>query len=259
MEATEIGWAGLAASLVLVALALILSVIQRLGLAFEIGWASVRAGAQLLAVGVALVVVLDDGTPLALSWVWVAAMIVFASVTIRSSARAVPGILAISIASMTAITVVSMGVIFGLGIFPHEPVAIVPVAGMLIGNSMSQTILAANRVVAEIREKRDEVEARLALGHPATIASRPYVAQALRTALIPQIERTKAVGIVILPGAMTGLILAGVDPTDAVLIQLAVMYLILGSVATSVTIVGLGVRRRLFTDDHRLVSLAEAS
>lgn len=85
------------------------------------------------------------------------------------------------------------------------------------------------------------------------------MAQALRTALIPQIERTKAVGIVILPGAMTGLILAGVDPTDAVLIQLAVMYLILGSVATSVTIVGLGVRRRLFTDDHRLVPLAEAS
>ena len=87
----------------------------------------------------------------------------------------------------------------------------------------------------------------------ASVASRPYVAQALRTALIPQIERTKVLGIVMLPGAMTGLILAGVDPMDAVLIQLAVMYLILGSVATAVTIVGLGVRRQLFTADHRLV------
>ncbi len=259
MEATDIGWTGLAASLVLVALALALSLIQRLGLELEIGWASLRAGVQLLIVGAALVLVLDDDTPVALSWVWVVAMIGFAAFTIRSSASDVPGILGVSLASMAAITVVSMGVIFGLGIFPHEPVAIVPVAGMLIGNSMSQTVLAANRVVAEIGEKRTEVEARLALGQPATVAARPYVAQALRTALIPQIERTKATGIVILPGAMTGLILAGVDPTDAVLIQLAVMYLILGSVATSVTIVGLGVRRQLFTADHRLVRLDEAA
>lgn len=55
---------------------------------------------------------------------------------------------------------------------------------------------------------------------------------------------------------MTGLILAGVDPTDAVKVQLAIMYLILGSVATSVTVIGLGLTRRLFTDDHRLVRLA---
>lgn len=73
-----------------------------------------------------------------------------------------------------------------------------------------------------------------------------------------QIERTKAVGIVILPGAMTGLILAGVDAMDAVRVQLAVMYLILGSVATSATIVGVAVQRTLFTSDHRLIRLPSA-
>jgi putative ABC transport system permease protein len=58
---------------------------------------------------------------------------------------------------------------------------------------------------------------------------------------------------------MTGLILAGVDPIDAVLVQAAIMFLILGSVATTVTVIGLGVTRRLFTPDHRLVRLARSA
>ena len=61
--------------------------------------------------------------------------------------------------------------------------------------------------------------------------------QSARTALIPQIERTKVVGLIALPGAMTGLLLAGVEPVDAVVVQLIVMYLILGGVALSVAIV----------------------
>ena len=86
-------------------------------------------------------------------------------------------------------------------------------------------------------------------------AARPYVRQALRTALIPQIETTKAVGIVFLPGAMTGLILAGVAPLDAVLVQMVVMYFILGSAATVTTVVTLGLVRTIFTRDHRIAPL----
>jgi putative ABC transport system permease protein len=80
------------------------------------------------------------------------------------------------------------------------------------------------------------------------------VRNALRTALTPQIETTKIVGIIALPGSMTGLILAGVNPFDAVRVQAAVMYLILGSVAATTTVVALGIRRRVFTPDHRLLS-----
>ncbi len=100
---------------------------------------------------------------------------------------------------------------------------------------------------------------RLALGQPWTAASRPIVRSALRVALSPQIENTKALGIVFLPGAMTGLILAGVDPLDAVLVQLALMYLILGGVATTTAVTALGSVRRLFTDDHRLVALPRST
>jgi putative ABC transport system permease protein len=73
--------------------------------------------------------------------------------------------------------------------------------------------------------------------------------------MLPAIEQTKVVGLISLPGAMTGLILGGVDPADAVKIQAAVMYLILGAVTTTASVIGLGLTRRLFTADHRLVPL----
>ncbi|MEA3217649.1 MAG: UDP-glucose/iron transport system permease protein, partial [Acidimicrobiia bacterium] len=79
---------------------------------------------------------------------------------------------------------------------------LIPLAGMTVGNSMTSTVVVARRVLEELRDKRDEVEARLALGIAAGDAARPYVRAALRTALIPNIETTRAVGLVFLPGAM---------------------------------------------------------
>jgi putative ABC transport system permease protein len=161
----------------------------------------------------------------------------------------------LALAAFAAAAVVTLGVIFGLSVFPLEGRTLVPLAGMMVGNSMNATVLVARRLVEDLRDRRDEVEARLALGQPSADAARPYLRSSLRTALTPQIETTKAVGIVFLPGAMTGLILAGVDPVDAVLVQAVVMYLVLGSVATTTVVVGLGLVRRLFTSDHRLVRL----
>lgn len=253
--AGDVTWAGLAASLLLVAVAVGLSWWRGYGLERPILWASLRALVQLLLVGLALTVIIDPDAPLWLSWAWVVFMVGFASVVVTRRAPEVPGLLPIALAATGASAVVSLGVIFGFGIFPVEGRAIVPLAGMMIGNSMTATVVASRRVVGELSDKRAEVEARLALGQPWTVASRPYTRSAVRTALVSQIETTKAVGLVFLPGAMTGLILAGVDPVDAVLVQAAVMYLILGSAATTVTVVSIGLTRKLFTPDHRLVRL----
>lgn len=251
----DVGWSELAASLVLVGVAVGLSFWRSLGLERTIIWAAMRAAAQLLLVGAALALVVDPDQPIVWSWLWVGGMVVFAAITIQRRAPEVPGLLSIGFVAISAAAVVSLGVVFGLGVFPVEGRTLVPVAGMMIGNSMKDAVVAARRVVAELADKRDEVEARLALGQPWQEASKPYLRSSLRTALTSQIETTKSVGLVFLPGAMTGLILAGVDPVDAVLVQLALMYLILGSVATVVTIVGIGVVRRVFTSDHRLVRL----
>jgi putative ABC transport system permease protein len=252
MTATHIGWAGLVGSFTLIVIAIVLSAWQRLHLSRSIAWASARAALQLLLVGWALRLVLDPHASVVWAWIWVAVMVVFAGLTLRNRAPEVPGILWLGTLAMLIVIVVSLAVIFGFGVFPIEGRTIVPLSGMMIGNSMTSCVLVGRRIIAEFSEKRDEIEARLALGHRWSEAALPYTRAALRTALVPQIETTKAVGLVFLPGAMTGLVLAGVDALDAVTIQLALMYLILGSVATSVTVIGLGLTRQMFTPDHRL-------
>ena len=255
----DVTWSGLAASLVLVAVAVGLSWWRGYGLERTIVWACTRALMQLLLVGVALTVIIDPDSPVWWSWAWVVFMVAFASVVIARRAPEVPGLLPIAVAAIGSAATVSLGVIFGLGIFPPEGRTIVPLAGMMIGNSMTATVVAARRIVGELSDKRPEVEARLALGQPWPTASRPYTRAAVRTALITQIETTKAVGLVFLPGAMTGLILAGVDPVDAVLVQATIMFLILGAAATTVTVVSIGLTRKLFTPDHRLERLARSA
>ncbi len=254
----SVGFAGVAASLVLVAIAIGLSLRQGLGIERTILWACARALVQLLAVGSALTLVLDDDAPVALALLWVVGMVVVAAITIARRAPEVPRLFPLGLASVATAAVVAHLVLYGLQIFPFEPIAIVPLAGMVVGNSLGATVSAARRVVAELAGNRMEVEARLALGQPWPEASRPYVRRAVRTALTTQVESTKTVGLIALPGAMTGLILAGVDPVDAVLVQIVVMYLILGAAATTTAIVGRGVARRLFTDDHRLLAVARA-
>lgn len=255
MPQGDVGALGVAASLVLVAVAIALSVAGRLGLERSLAWAAARALVQLLLVGVALTVVIDPDRPLVLSWLWIAAMLVFCADVARRRAREAPGIFPLALAAFTATAAVALGVVFGLRVFPLEGRTLVPIAGLAIGNSMNAAVVTARRLIEEVRDKRLEVEARLALGQPSRLAARPYARSALRTALIPQIETTKAVGIVFLPGAMTGLILAGVEPIDAVLVQAVVMYLVLGASACAATIVAAGLVRRLFTPDHRLVRL----
>ncbi len=256
---TDIGWQGFALSLLLVLVAIVLSLWKQLGLERSIAWAAVRAAVQLLAIGLLLRVLLEPGTSILWGWLWVLVMIVVASGTVRSRAPEVPGLFPLALVAFGASAALTLGVLFGLGVFELDIRTLIPLAGIMIGNSLAATVLVGRRLVEELRDKRDEVEARLALGQPATEAAKPYVRNGLRTALIPQIETTKAVGLVVLPGAMTGLILAGVSPLDAVQVQAAVMYLVLGSVATTTTVVALGVQRRLFTRDHRLLRVTSTS
>jgi putative ABC transport system permease protein len=250
---------GLATSLILIGVALAVSLGQQLRLEKQLVWATVRAFVQLIAMGVVLAWLLQPGRSIAYSWLWVVGMVVFAAWTVRNRAPEVPGIFPIAAVAMSAAMATTLGVIFGLGIFPMEARAIVPLGGMMIGNSLGSTVLAARRTADELTDKRAEVEARLALGHSSTQAGKPYVRTAIKTALTPRIESAKAAGLVFLPGAMTGLILAGVDPVDAVLVQAAIMYLILGTAATTSVVIALGSLRKLFTPDHRLRRLVRKS
>lgn len=251
----QVGWVGLATSLILVAFAAGISLWRRLGLERQLLWAAGRALVQLLLVGGALTLLFEPGRSLWWSWAWVAGMVAYAGDVARRRAPEVPRFAPLAVAAFAGAAVVTLGVIFGLRVFPLQGRTLVPVAGMMIGNSMTAMVLVARRLVDELRDKRDEVEARLALGQPSRQAAAPYLRIALRSAISPQIETTKATGLVFLPGAMTGLILAGVPPLQAVLVQAVVMFLILGSVAATTVVVAMGIVRLVFTRDHRLLAL----
>jgi len=244
---------GVAASLLLILVAMAISRREGLGVEGSIAWAAFRAALQLSVVGLGLGLVLANDAPLAWSWLWVAGMVLVGGITVARRVPTVTGLFTLTCAALSVAVVVSLSVVFLFGIFPMEPRTIVPVAGMLLGNAIGSTVLAARRTLVELDEHRDEIEVRLSLGQAGTAAARVHVREALRTAVTPQIEQTKIVGLVALPGTMTGLLLAGVAPKDAVLVQLAVMFLILGSVAITSVIVGRGVARRMVSADQRLV------
>jgi putative ABC transport system permease protein len=254
---TNISFVGLALASSLVFVAVVLSMWQQLGLGRQILWASLRALAQLLLVGIVLAFLLQAGRSIWWSCAWVLLMLPFAADVVARRAPQVPRVRWLALTAFATTTIVILGLLFGLRIIPFEPRTLVPLAGMMIGNSMTATVLVATRIVAEFQDKRPLIEVRLALGYRARDAFLPYLRSALKTALVPQIETTKAVGIVFLPGAMTGLILAGVDPIEAVRVQVVVMYLVLGSVAVATSTVALGLSRSLFTPDQRAVHLRQ--
>lgn len=241
----------LGASLVLVATAVGVSMYLRLGVEKSIIWASVRAAVQLTVVGVLLSLVLDSAWERLLAPVWIVVMVGIAAFVVSrraGTASVVPAAL-LAVGGSTA---VALAVVFGFGVLPVEPIVMIVIAGITIGNALPATVVAVDQVVKKLTSERPHVEGLLALGFNARQAARVVVRDSVRVALLPQIERTKIVGLVALPGAMTGLLLAGVDPIDAVIIQLVVMYLVLGSVAVSATLIAVVTASQAFTPDQRL-------
>jgi putative ABC transport system permease protein len=252
MDTTDIGLAGMAASAILIAVAVGISMWRRLGLERSIVWAAFRALVQLVIVGYALTLIVDDDDPLIYSFIWLVVMMLFAAYTTQQRAKDVPAVFPLSLVAYSASALVTLGVLFGFGVYEPEGRTIVPLAGIVVGNSLSATVLVSRQLFTAAKEQRGVIEGRLALGLTASDAFQPQLRSSLRTALVPQIETTKAVGIIALPGAMVGLILAGVDPADAVRVQLSVMYLVLGSVATTTAVMSIGISRQLFTPAEQL-------
>lgn len=252
----SVGWAGLLVSLIFIAVAMAVTSGFHLKLNRPIVVAVARSLVQMGIVGFALVLLVDPGTSIWWSWAWTVGIVVFASVTVKRRAPAVPGLFGISLVAYTVVAASSLAIIFGFSMFDLSSRALVPVAGMVIGNSMKVGVVAATRVVEFTADQRAEIEAGLALGMSVRQAAARLMRSALRTAISPQVEQTAALGIVFLPGAMTGLILAGMDPLEAVATQLALMYVILAGVVIAAVVTGFGTLRALTTDRQTVMQLA---
>ena len=138
-----------------------------------------------------------------------------------------------------------------------DPRYLIPLAGMIIGNSMNGAALAAERMASEMQERRLEIETSLCLGASSRTAAREVVRSAYRAALIPVTNTMSAMGLVFLPGMMTGQILSGTEPVLAVKYQIAIMCAISGAVAVSAFLIVFLGFRGYFTQAHQLRRLDE--
>ncbi|AGF56986.1 putative ABC transport system permease protein [Clostridium saccharoperbutylacetonicum] len=144
-------------------------------------------------------------------------------------------------------------IIIILGVQPwFNPQYFIPISGMIIGNSMTGIALGANKLCSSIEEKRIEIENSLMLGASPAAATKEIVNNSFDTAILPTMNNMLTMGIVSLPGMMTGQILSGTFPITAIKYQIGIMLAILGSTAVSTVIfVSLGYRT-FFTKDHKL-------
>ncbi|MDQ3303258.1 MAG: iron export ABC transporter permease subunit FetB [Actinomycetota bacterium] len=238
-------------TLSLVAVAVALSFYQKLDLERDIGISVVRSFVQLAAVGYVIDFIfgLESLPSVALL---LAGMVLFAAWTSAGRATDVPRALLVAAVAIGVAAVATLGLLLLLGVMPPTARYLIPLGGMVIGNSMNAASLTLVHIRDDLSERRLKVEAALALGATSRQAVSPILKAALKNALIPLIDATKTTGIIFLPGAMVGMIIAGADPLDAVRLQIVVLYMLLGSVSIAAILVGLLSYRSFFTSRHQL-------
>ena len=248
LTSSAVGWPMVLASLSLILLALGLAWALGLRIERELIVASVRAAVQLLAVGFVFVLIFESTGAAYWAWLWVVGMSIVASaVVVRRAKYRIPGLALVAGLAVVGSALISIAVVFGFGVIDYGPVSLVVIAGITIGNAVPSAVLGVNRSVDSSRDRVGDIEALLSLGMDRRQIVRFLAPSTARTSLIPQVERTKVVGLIALPGAMTGLLLAGVEPVEAVVIQLLVMYLVLGTAAVCVVAVVTAITRAAIT------------
>ncbi len=252
----EVGWGRVALSAALVLAAIAISAWQRLGLGRGLAIGAVRAVVQLAAVGYVLLYLFAVRR-----WylVLLALLVMLLAATKTATDRQRRGggtLFAISGAAMligAGLTLAYVGAVV-VRVHPwYDPEYLIPLFGMIIGNAMNGAALAAERLAGEIESRRPEIEAWLALGASPARAAQGPERRALVAALIPTVNGLAVVGLVALPGMMTGQILAGASPVLAVRYQIVVAFMLAGAVATTAALVVRWYRRTFFTPAEQLV------
>ena len=247
----RISWADVGLALLLVAVSVVVSRMRKADLERDIGIATFRSFAQLLAVGFVLEFVFESSsmlTPVVL-------LVMVGTATLTSGARGkrVPGAYWIAAISVSVAAGGTLGVLLLLGIVPAAPRAAIPLGSMIISNAMNTASLVMGRLRDDLANHRREVEAHLSLGETSAEAAGSWHRAAVRNGMLPIVDQTKVVGLVALPGAMTGMLLAGASPSSAIRLQMVVMYMLLGGNAFAALVAGRLALARLFTADHQLI------
>ncbi|CDP06676.1 unnamed protein product [Coffea canephora] len=220
------------AALAVVLMAMLLSYLQRLGLEGEMIYSIFRSFLQLSIIGFVLQFIFNQSSSI---WIVVAYlfMVSVAGYTAGQRAKHVPRGKYVAGASILAGTAVTMFLLILLNVFPFTPRYIIPVAGMMVGNAMTVTGVTMKRLRDDIKIQMTLVETALALGATPRQATMQQVKRSLVIALSPVLDNAKTVGLISLPGAMTGLIMGGASPLEAIQLQIVVMNMLIGASTVS--------------------------
>jgi len=241
----DLAWAG---GLMLIAVGI--SHWQKLGLAQRLVIGAIRTVVQLMLVGYALVYIfaLDRWYLVGVALLCMLLVATKAAVNRQFSAsRTLLMITGVAMLLASGLTLLYISTLV-VRVTPwYNPQYLIPLFGMIIGSAMNAAAIAAERLASEMAARTAEIEAYLALGATVQQASQQPVRQALRAALMPTVNGLMVVGIVTLPGMMTGQILAGASPLIAIRYQIVVAFMQAAAVAITTAIVTLWYRRTFFT------------
>lgn len=250
MNLVEIGWGQLALAMLFILLAAGASLYYRLRLERDLLVGTLRTFAQLALVGYLLQFVFDLNHPLLvlLLYLWMlfwAAQAVSGRVEEREITLLGPTFVSMAI-TFTLITLLVTRVLVQVEPW-YKPQYFISLGGMIAGNAMNAISVALERLLTGLRQRRAEVELILSLGGSWQEAAGNLRREAIRAGMIPSINAMMTVGLVSLPGMMSGQILAGIDPAVAVRYQILVMLMMVGATALGTLIVINLILRRCFT------------
>jgi putative ABC transport system permease protein len=243
-------------ALLFIIVAQVTSFIYRLGLNRDIIIGTLRTVSQLFLMGYALTFIFKAEN----LWLTLCIFLVMVGSAIfivkgRVKEKEVPYMLPTFLTMVSSYFLTALFVSKAIvGVTPWwEPRYFIPTAGMVIGNSMSALAICIERLFSQMRQQRDVIEMKLCLGANYREASGEIFRNAVSAGMIPSINAMMGVGLVFLPGMMSGQILAGTDPMIAIRYQIVVMFMLVGSTAMSAIIVMLIIRRRCFGRGEELL------
>lgn len=243
-------------AIVLVLIALAISLKEKIGLERDMIIGVVRAVIQLTVVGYVLTYVIKVDR-IWLTALMVAIIIFNAAQNAKTRANGIPRAFLISLLAITTATLTTILLLVIAGAVKFVPSQIVPISGMIASNTMVAIGLAYRSMNTSFHDQRQGVLERLALGANPKQASMHLVRTAIKTGMAPTIDSAKTVGIVSLPGMMSGLIFAGVDPTKAIMYQIMVTFMLLAATSMGSVIACYLTYPRFYNQDMQLQTFAK--
>jgi len=241
-------WLALGCTLLFIFITMFVSIWQKLGLEKDIAIGSARAALQLLAIGYVLHYIFRTDNILYLALI-VLIMIVVASWNASQRGKDMKGIFWRIALSITVMELFIMLFLIGLKIIEPTPQYIIPLSGMTVGNAMLVASLFTSHVRREAAASKGQIDTLLSLGASAGQALQGVRKRAVKFSMIPTIDSLKTVGLVQLPGMMTGMIIAGAEPVEAVRYQILILFAHAGSAAMTSMLLSAFYFRLLLTKD----------